>query len=297
MGACVLLGQETWCGGWLGGTPGECRCGEEEARQIIGSIWLHTLPDALEDLGNVSFYSGWENRSRSSGGYNALMGIVVHHTASQTSTPNDCNYMWNNSPDRPVGAIYLGRDGEIVVGAAGATNCAGKGGPYTTSKGTIPLDSGNSNTISIEAGNNGTGEAWPAAQQDAYVALVAALCDYYDFDPLRDVLSHFEWAPDRKVDPAGNSRYATGSNKWNMNQFRADVKAKMGGGSTPPPDEEEEVTQEQIDEIVSRVLASVGNKVWTFKIGNVVTGQMDEAADVMRNGAADASRAAKNTAS
>ena len=200
----------------------------------MGSIWLHTLPDALEELGRVSFHSGWEKRCRSSGGYNALMGIVVHHTASKTSTASDCNYMWNSAQDRPIGAIYLARDGEVVVGAAGATNCAGKGGPYTTSKGTIPLDSGNSNTISIEAGNAGTGEQWPTAQQDSYVALVAALCSYYGFDPLRDVMAHYEWTS-RKIDPAGNSRYASGGNKWNMGQFRNDVKAKTTGGGPPTP--------------------------------------------------------------
>ena len=72
------------------------------------------------------------------------MGIVVHHTASSTSTYNDTNYMWNNAPSKPVGAIYLARNGEIVVGAAGATNCAGLGGPYTTSKGTIAKDTANS---------------------------------------------------------------------------------------------------------------------------------------------------------
>jgi N-acetyl-anhydromuramyl-L-alanine amidase AmpD len=214
----------------------------------MGSIWLRNLPDVLEDLGNVSLYSGWENRSRSSGGYNKLMGIVCHHTASKTSTQSDTTWMWQNSPDKPVGAIYLARDGEIVVGAAGATNCAGKGGPYTTSKGTIPLDSGNSNTISIEAGNNGIGEQWPTAQQDAYVALVAALCEGYGFDPLRDVMSHFEWAPDRKIDPAGSSRYASGANKWNMDMFRGDVEAKM-----QPSEEEDIVTQEDIDKIARAV--------------------------------------------
>lgn len=212
---------------------------------------MHTLPDALEGL-DVSLYSGWENRSRSSGGYNALMGIVVHHTASNTSTSSDCAYMWQNASDKPIGAIYLARDGEICVGAAGATNCAGKGGPYSTSKGTIPLDSANSNTINIEAANAGTGEQWPQAQQDAYVALVAALCRYYGFNPLRDVLSHFEWAPGRKVDPAGNSRYASGGNKWNMDLFRNDVKVKVDGGQLPIP-EEEEVTDDDVQRIAKAV--------------------------------------------
>ena len=143
--------------------------------------------------------------------------------------------MWNNAPSKPVGAIYLARNGEVVIGAAGATNCAGRGGPYTTSKGTIALDTANSNTISIEAGNAGTGEPWPRIQTETYVALVAALCTYYKFDPLRDVMAHFEWAPTRKIDPAGSSRYAAGGNKWNMNVFRNDVAAKAGTKPTPAP--------------------------------------------------------------
>ena len=101
----------------------------------MGSIWLTTLPDALERLGNVSFYRGWQTRARRSGGYTALLGIVVHHTASSTSTYNDTNYMWNNAPRPPIGAIYLARNGEVVIGAAGATNCAGRGGPYVTIEG------------------------------------------------------------------------------------------------------------------------------------------------------------------
>ena len=198
----------------------------------MGGIWLHDLPTVLSNGGvtNVSLFGGWQNRARKSGGYDALMGIVVHHTASKTSTANDTNYMWNNAEDRPVGAIYLARDGEVVIGAAGATNCAGKGGPYTTSKGTIPQDSANSRTISIEAGNNGTGEAWPTVQQDTYIRLVKALCVGYGFDPNRDVMSHAEWTPGRKVDPAGPSRWANGANTWNMDAFRAELL-----GTKPPP--------------------------------------------------------------
>jgi peptidoglycan hydrolase-like protein with peptidoglycan-binding domain len=197
----------------------------------MGQIWLHNLSEILAGLPNLSFYTGWESRSRSSGGYDALLGIFVHHTASQTSTANDTRYQWVNARERPIGAIYLGRAGEIVVGAAGATNCQGVGGPRTTSKGTIPKDRGNSNGLAIEAANAGTGEVWPDAQQDAYVALCQRLCNGYHFDPSRDICAHWEWTT-RKIDPAGNSRYATGGAKWNMDQFRGDV---AGAPTQPPP--------------------------------------------------------------
>jgi hypothetical protein len=163
------------------------------------------------------------------------MGIVVHHTASSTSTANDCNYMWLNSTIAPIGNIYLARDGEVIIGAAGASNTAGKGGPRTTSKGTIPLDSANSRTINIEAGNNGVGEPWPLIQQDTYVALVKALCDGYDFNPSLDVMGHCEWAPGRKIDPAGQSRWAKGSATWSMERFRSDVAGATIPEPTPEP--------------------------------------------------------------
>jgi N-acetyl-anhydromuramyl-L-alanine amidase AmpD len=222
----------------------------------VGDIWLRDLPTALKSLGNVTLFKGWETRSRSSGGYNKLMGIVVHHTASSTSTYNDTTYMWINSPTKPVGALYLARNGEVVIGAAGATNCAGRGGPYTTSKGTIAKDTANSNTISIEAGNAGTGEPWPKVQQDTYVALVAALCSHYKLDPSRDVMAHHEWAPDRKIDPAGSSRYAAGGNKWNMGVFRNDVKARQ-------PQEDNELTEAEMDELVERTAQRTMNLVWS----------------------------------
>jgi N-acetylmuramoyl-L-alanine amidase len=216
-------------------------------------------------------FKGWETRARKSGGYNALKGIVCHHTASATSTVNDTNYMWNNAEFKPVGALYLARDGEVIIGAAGATNCAGAGGPLLTSKGTIDKDTANSNTISIEAANAGNGEPWPQIQQETYVALVAALCSYYELDPWRDVFAHFEWAPNRKIDPAGSSRYAVGGNKWDMKRFRDDVKAKVEG-STPepePPPKEDDVTEEDIEKTAQRS----AQIVWEKMTNDIVKGE------------------------
>jgi peptidoglycan hydrolase-like protein with peptidoglycan-binding domain len=208
----------------------------------MGGIWLRDLPDVLSGLPNVSLYDGWSNRSRSSGGYDALLGIAIHHTASTTTTANDTYYQWvtamTGGGEGPIGAIYLGRAGEIVIGAAGATNCQGKGGPLKTSKGTIPQDKGNQNMIAIEAGNGGTGEPWPDAQQDAYVALVKALCDGYGFDANRDVYGHFDYCapscPGRKIDPAGPSRFGSVNKNgtWDINMFRAAV---LGAAPTPTP--------------------------------------------------------------
>ena len=165
--------------------------------------------------------------------------------------------MWDTAQDRPIGAILLERDGRVTIGAAGATNCQGKGGPYTTSRGTIPLDKGNAYGIAIEAANNGVGETWPQAQTDAYVTLVAALCAAYGLDPDRDVVSHFEWT-DRKIDPAGPSPWAAGSDSWDMPAFRSDVT------HCNDPDGEEPMTDEDV--------ARIAKAVWAYQINDKENG-------------------------
>jgi hypothetical protein len=200
----------------------------------LGSIWLRDLPAILSGL-NPEFYSGWENRSRSSGGYDGLVGIAIHHTASNTSAEKDMQYMWSNASDRPIGAIYRGRDGRIVVGCAGATNTQGKGGPLYTTRGYCPQDKGNQYLLAIEAANAGTGEPWPQVQTDRFVALVRALCDGYWFSPA-DVFGHYDYCapscPGRKIDPAGPSPFGTvnASGTWDINAFRAAVAVTQ-----PPP--------------------------------------------------------------
>ncbi len=78
----------------------------------MGATWLFDLPQVLRDAGlDVDEYPGWESRSRSTGGYDALLAIQVHHTASNTTPTNDMAYMWQYSGDRPIGAIFLARDG------------------------------------------------------------------------------------------------------------------------------------------------------------------------------------------
>jgi len=201
----------------------------------MGAVWLHDLPAVIAAAGlQVRTWPGWEQRSRSSGGYDSVWAIGIHHTASSTTPDNDCKWMWQNSPDRPIGAMLLDRTGLVTVGAAGATNTQGKGGPWPTSQGIIPLDQGNRFMVSVEAANSGTGEPWPQVQQDAYVKLCAALVARYGLTA-GDVVAHHEWARGRKIDPAGSSKWATGRNSWNMDQFRGDVFWATRPPTTPPP--------------------------------------------------------------
>ena len=230
----------------------------------MGTIWLTDLPDVLRAAGlTVTVWPGWEGRSNKRGGYDGIYGIAVHHTAGNSDAPNDCRYMWDNAALRPIGAIHLARDGSVTVGAAGQTNCQGLGGPLKTSRGTIPKDRGNSHAIAIEAANNGVGEPWPTAQQDAYVAMCAALCNAYGLQP-DDVFAHFEWAPTRKIDPWGPSRYA-GRSKWDMDAFRADVADAMTPVQPPQPE-----TPDQEDDMAATVFrANDGDRAQFAVVGGV----------------------------
>lgn len=214
----------------------------------MGDIWLRDLPDVLSDAKlAVVTYSGWENRSRSSGGYDALLGIGIHHDASNSNSSDQSawDWAWKNSSDKPIGCIRLGRTGEICVGAAGATNTMGKGGPLTTSKGTIPLDKGNQNMIAIEAGNNGVGETWGSTMIDAYMRMLAALCQAYGFDPNRDIFTHNSYCqpscPGRKIDPAGPTPSeptlggTSGTKIWSHDDVRACVSKIMVKPPQPEP--------------------------------------------------------------
>jgi len=220
---------------------GEAYAAGDEGASTMGSTWLHDLPTALAAAGmNYRVWPGWETRARSSGGFDGIRGVGIHHSASQTAADNDCRYIWDNAADRPIGNLFVDRDGQVTLGAAGASNTQGKGGPVTGSQGTITKDNGNRWMISVEAGNNGVGEAWPAAQVDALVQLCALLVSLYGLQPT-DIWTHAGWCqpstPGRKIDPAGPTPShpqlggTTGAATWDQAAFRALV---AGGQYVPP---------------------------------------------------------------
>ena len=219
----------------------------------MGAIWLLSLADwCREAVGpaNVTEEPGWQTRSRGSGGYTAgPTHIGIHHTAGKTSPENDKRYMWYNADAKPIGSLYLARDGHVTVGCGGASNTQGKGKALINSNGVkVPENKQNEFVLSIEAANDGVGEPWPQAQQDAYVKLCAVLCKKLGLTA-GDCLGHFETAPGRKADPAGPSKWEDGTGLkagntrvWNMDKFRGDIFQKMmeldGGGAKPEPEPE-----------------------------------------------------------
>lgn len=198
------------------------------------SRYLTELADVIRAAGlTVIECDGWQTRARSSGGYSSgrPTHVMIHHTASGPSSDGwpDVNYMLSASnPNEPTANLYLNRSGWVWVMAAGATNTNGSGGPIDN----VPADSMNTYAIGIEAGNDGVGEPWPLIQQECYAVLVAALQAAYGI-PLGHCRSHREWTS-RKIDPAGESRWASGSSTWNEDGFRGDLFVGWPGQLPPP---------------------------------------------------------------
>lgn len=215
----------------------------------MGSFWLHKAVAPLQAALGPKFklYSNYASRCRSSGGFNDIRGIVMHHDADNTSGDDDwvVRYEYETAQDRPIGNFHVQRDGDVWFGAAGASNHAGKGGPVSTKRGTVPLNQGNLYLIGIEASNNGVGEVWPKALMESYLILVTVLCKTFTLDPFTDIYGHWTWCepscPGRKIDPRGPTPSypkiggSSGLNKWNMQEVRKEVNARIATSTPVPP--------------------------------------------------------------
>lgn len=155
--------------------------------------WLaQVLRNAGEEVAETG---GWQTRGVDT---MAPRGIVVHHTAesAQANPASIANFLIDGRTDLPgpLCHLYLDRTGRWWVIAAGRANHAGRGGW----KGLA----GNSSVVGIECANTGLGEAWPAVQLRALENGLVAIADHLDI-PADMICGHKEWAPTRKIDPAG----------------------------------------------------------------------------------------------
>ena len=219
---------------------------------------------------------GWKTRARNSGGFaSPPLGIQWHHTASDTTPENDIAWQTTGSDDAPIGNATIMRDGSIWMVAAGAANTAGKGGPVEMSRGTVPLDTGNSTTWAWEVANNGVGEPWPQVQIDAYFLATIVMNERFGNRP-DDLFTHALGAgdgwTDRKIDPARadavqgpwKPRSINSSGTWSMADIRTEI-IRRANGATPEPEpepEDDEMTDEQMNELADLV----ATKVWRYRI-------------------------------
>lgn len=209
--------------------------------------------------------AGWQTRARSSGGFpDVPLAVFFHHTASDTSIGNDLSWQCDGCDDAPVGNMTIDRDGVVWPVAAGASNCAGKGGPASFSRGTIPLDSGNTRGWNVEVCNDGVGQRWPIAQVNSYLVAAVTLSAYFGNQP-SDVITHAlgsgdGWT-DRKIDPATADAVegpwqptaCNSSGTWLLADIRAECLARAG--AYPPTNGDDDVTDDDINRIAEAVWA------------------------------------------
>jgi len=242
-------------------------------------LYLTDMADVLRRAGlTVTEQEGWRTRARSSGGYKdgKPWCIMWHHAASSpgSSAENVANYASYGSDVAPVCNLVLGRDGAVIVCAAGATNTNGTGGPHAVSKGTIPADSMNTAAIGIEAVNTGVGEPWPVEQIDAYFTMTLALCAAYGLEP-DDACTHAQWAPGRKIDPAvaaavqGPWRPGSlnSSGTWSLMDIKAELRARATAPHpptpTPPPNGDDEMLYYIVTGASAKFIGSSALVRWT----------------------------------
>lgn len=252
------------------------------------SIWLTDLATVLRGAGlRVNELDGWRTRANSTGALRANLGIAVHHTASGTgwTGEREARFCALEASGRPIYNVLLDRTGLFWVLAAGSTNSEGRGGPWTSSRGTVPVDGGNSRLLSLAIANNGVGEPYPRAVTDALVTACAALSRRYAYNPSRDIVSH--WArsngqdpgwTNRKIDPAGPSPWTIPGDqwqRWDMQRFRGAVAAAMTG-TTPTP------TPPGGDDVTPADIQAIAAAVWTRALVNHSNATPQPAGDLLR---------------
>lgn len=143
---------------------------------------------------------GWERRGR-----NATFTprwTCFHHTASnRNSGKAPCLGLVIRGTSKipgPLCNILIGRDGTIFLVAAGYANHAGLGGPNRG----VPKNSGNRYLVGFEVENDGRGEPWSRELIQACDEAFAVTLKFLK-RRARGHQGHKEYAPDRKIDPAG----------------------------------------------------------------------------------------------
>lgn len=183
------------------------------------------LADVLRRAGlNVVEQPGWRTRGYEMGD---VRGVLLHHTAGPASGNAPSLGVVQNGRAAlagPLAQFVLARDGTWYVVASGGANHAGLGGPAFG--GAVSRDNGNAHLLGVEAENTGTGQPWPEVQLRSYIRGVAALLKDAGL-PASRAIGHREWAPTRKIDPAG----------IDLNWFRAQVAAEMEDDDMPSAEE------------------------------------------------------------
>jgi len=181
---------------------------------------------------------GWQTRARGNGaGYanGRPTHIMWHHTVSNTHPKNDANYICFGAQYPPIANLLFPRDGSVWVCAGGPSNTNGKGTSAAWGS-PVPDNAMNLFAIGCEIANEGTGEPYTAAQQEAVFLAGVGMGSHYKI-PVGHQRSHFEWSPGRKIDPYGPCRWNDNRvDFWNMDRFRGEIWLATTNPPPLPPD-------------------------------------------------------------
>lgn len=174
------------------------------------------LADVLRraDL-HVREVDGWRTRGRpaSVGSFDPRALMLHHDASSKGPSPSVLRIIRDGREGLPGPLSQLWHTfGVWHVVASGRCNAGGLGNGW----GRIPRDSANTYAIHVETDHT-TGEPWREDDLDSLVRGFAALADAMSIDPARSLCGHKEYAPTRKIDPAGIS----------MDAFRIKVERTM----------------------------------------------------------------------
>lgn len=229
------------------------------------AVWLTDLADAARSSGlRVIEISGW--RTRGHGGMATRpQGLLCHHTAGRPTVANpypSLGVVRDGRPDLDGPLAQLGLGGDCAVRVIAAGMCWHAGATWLRWQ-------SNPYSIGIEAEHPGGSALWPADMYEAYVALAAALREWYDL-PLSHVVGHKEAAKPlgRKPDPT-----------FNMTTFRTRV-------ANHATTEGDDVTPEQMQELkdhqreMCRIYA-VANNNYTRQVLSTATKAILEKLDTV----------------
>ncbi|MDQ3914088.1 MAG: N-acetylmuramoyl-L-alanine amidase [Actinomycetota bacterium] len=168
----------------------------------MNDVWDGFVRELRRQGLTVKKVPGW--KTRTAGGSFTPRGVLIHHTAS-ASVSGDlpcagiCTHGRAGADPLPgpLCNILIGRQGTVLLIAAGRANHAGEGGPHAD----IPVNQGSTNLVGIECENDGLGEPWPDEQKRVMGIVSATLLKRLD-QPARMCFGHKEWTS-RKPDPAG----------------------------------------------------------------------------------------------
>lgn len=167
--------------------------------------------DVLDYGFPVVFEKGWHGHGSS---IFAPRGHTIHHDASRGGSARETIKNGRQGLSGPLGNYYTERDATLVVIADGRANHAGRG----SYKGL----SGNDSVVGTEQANNGTGEPYTDDQIELMFALSRALANRLGSRGVDLTHAHWEWATNRKIDPAVH--WVTGHGSWDMDVFRNELR-------------------------------------------------------------------------